>query len=176
VAIQAAGAATPDVGTGTERGEVAERCPKTPAPPFAILRGANQTQERNVAEIMARVNAKGCVELTYNGSALIDSVAPMTPIDAAYLARGMLACAATLSGPNPPKVGDVVTDAHIPIIDGGGLKRSAATGELLLVLPIPSGIELTFVVSREDAIALGRALIDGAQGPPPPALPSGMVH
>jgi hypothetical protein len=69
-----------------------------------------------MTEIMARISSGGCVELIDDSSAIIKSVDPMTPQDAAYLARGMLACAAALLGPNPPSAGAIGGDAHLPIM------------------------------------------------------------
>jgi hypothetical protein len=68
-----------------------------------------------MAETMARISAEGGVELIDALSGPIRSVAPMTPLDAAFLARGMLACAAALSSANPPAAGAIGGDADLQI-------------------------------------------------------------
>jgi hypothetical protein len=128
-----------------------------------------------MAEIMARVAAAGRIELVDDTSAAIESVEPLTPSDAAYLARGMLACAVALSCPNPPQTGTIVGDAHMPIMKWA-VAASSATGEPLLILSVPSGIELVFVVPRQGAIAMGGALISVGEGTAPLEGHSETIH
>jgi hypothetical protein len=128
-----------------------------------------------MVEIMARVSAGARVELIDDRSAIIKSVVPMTPFDAAYLARGMLACAAALSGANPPKTGTTVGDAHLPVMKWV-VGASRITGDPVLILSIPSGIELTFQLPPQTAKELGAALISQGAGSAPPGGHSGTVH
>ena len=129
-----------------------------------------------MAEIMARINAEGHVELITDQSVKIEALDPMLPMDAAYLARGILACAVVLSGPNPPKVGAIGGDAHIPIITVD-VRTSKASDNPVLMISIPSGLELTFEMPPQAAKQLGEALISWGSGQPaPPAHRSGMVH
>ena len=128
-----------------------------------------------MAEILARINAEGRVELIGDQSARIESVAPMTPLDAAYLARRMLACAAALSGSNPPTAGAIGGDAHLPIMNWA-VGLSNVTGDPLLVLSVPPGIQLTFVMPKQGAKALGSALVSQSEGTAPPGGHSGTVH
>ncbi|MGB8898726.1 MAG: hypothetical protein WCC90_05520 [Methylocella sp.] len=69
-----------------------------------------------MTEIMARINAEGRVELIDDRSARIEAAATMTPFDTAYLARGMLACAAALSSASPPKAGAIGRDTDLPVM------------------------------------------------------------
>lgn len=126
-----------------------------------------------MTEIMARVSAKGEVELIDERSVKIETPA-MTPYDAAYLARGMLSCAVALSGPNPPKIGAICGDAHLPVVKWT-VGSSTITGAPVLILSIPSGIELTFAIWPQGAKELGAALVAQAQGTPLERQ-SGTVH
>jgi hypothetical protein len=128
-----------------------------------------------MTEIMARISSGGRVELIDDSSAIIKSVDPMTPQDAAYLARGMLACAAALLGPNPPSAGAIGGDAHLPIMTWG-VSTSTVTGAPVLILSIPSGIELTFSITPEGAKEVGAALIAQGEDSAPPEGRTGTVH
>jgi hypothetical protein len=128
-----------------------------------------------MAEISARVNAQGSVELINGQSATIESATAMTPLDAAWLARGLLACAAALAGPTPPAAGAIGGDAHLPIMTWA-VGSSTITGKPVLVLSIPPGIELTFVMPAQGAIAVGEALVAQGEGTAPPEGHRGTVH
>jgi hypothetical protein len=128
-----------------------------------------------MTEMMARISPQGGVDLADDGSAKIGAVDSMSPLDAAYLARGLLACAAALSGPNPPKVGAIVGEAHLPVMKWA-VGASEINGLPVLNLSVPPGIELTFQMPPQDAKALGDALIAQAQGSAPLEGQSGTVH
>jgi hypothetical protein len=128
-----------------------------------------------MVEIMARISPEGGVELADDRSAKIEAVDSMTPLDAAYLARGLLSCAAVLSGPNPPKVGIIGGDAHLPVVRWT-VGVSKFTAEPVLILSFPPGIELTFQIWPQGAKELGAALIAQAQGSAPLGGQSGTVH
>lgn len=129
-----------------------------------------------MAEILARTNAEGSVELVDDRSASIKSIDPMTPFDAAYLARGILSCAAALSGTNPPQAGTIVGYAHLPIMTWT-IKWSTVTGKPVLILSVPPGIELTFEITQEGAKELGAALVSlGNEQPLPPEGRHGTIH
>jgi len=128
-----------------------------------------------MAEIIARIAADHKIELTSDGTAKLSGTDPMTPEDAAFLARGILACAATQSAPNAPPPGTIVGDAHLPPMTWG-VGVSPLTGEPILVLSVPPGIELTFVMPPQGAIALGRALVARGEGTAPPEPQRGTVH
>jgi hypothetical protein len=111
-----------------------------------------------MSEILARISAQGGVELIDEKYVSIDSIGSMSPHDAAYLARGILACAAALSGKQPPRAGAIGGDAHLLITKCTvGLNP---LGRVVMILSIPSGIELTFDLSPEDAKGLGSALVN----------------
>jgi hypothetical protein len=127
-----------------------------------------------MAEILAKIGPERTVELAVDGWRKIEEVPPISPQDAAYLGRSMLACAATLSGPHPVKVGTLCTDAHLPVIKWA-VGPSAFTGEPVLILTIPSGIELSFAIWPQGAKEIGAALVAQAQGSPLERQ-SGTVH
>jgi hypothetical protein len=129
-----------------------------------------------MAKIMARISAGGRVELIDDRSANLESAEPMTPLDAAYLARGMLSCAAVLSGENPPKVGTIGGDTYLPTLKCA-VGSSAATDVLVLKLFVPPGIELSFQMTSQVARALGETLLaQGGGVSEPPASHGGTVH
>jgi hypothetical protein len=127
-----------------------------------------------MTEIMARIGQNGDVELIDDRSAKIEAAGSMTPHDAVYLARGILSCATALSGPNPPKPGAIVGDAHLPVVKWT-VGASTFTAEPVLILSVPSGIELTFAIWPQGAKELGAALLAQAQGSPLERQ-SGTVH
>ena len=125
-------------------------------------------------EIIARVAADGQIELITEKAIRLESIGTLTPNDAAFLARGILACAAAVSGANPPKVGTLVGDAHLPITKWV-IGTSNINGELVLLLSIPSGIELTFQIPAQAAKEIAAALIVQADKCGPP-LDKAKVH
>jgi hypothetical protein len=127
-----------------------------------------------MGEILARVSQEKGVELVDDRSRKIEGIGSMTPEDAAYLARGMLALAATLPGPNPPEVGTLGGDAHLPVAKWA-VGASAFTGKPILLLTLPSGIELSFAIWPDGAKGLGTALIKQAEGSPLQEQ-SGTIH
>jgi len=95
-----------------------------------------------MTEVVARINAEGRVELIDVRTARIESAATMTPFDTAYLARGMLACAAALSSASPPKAGAIGGDADLPVMKWV-VTSSTLTSQPVIIFSIPPGIELT---------------------------------
>jgi len=128
-----------------------------------------------MTEIMARIAANGQVELIDGSSVRIDAILPLTANDAAYLARGMLACAVALFATNAPKTGDIGGDIHMPIT-AWTVGLSAINGDVALILTVPSGISLTFVMPKGGAVEIGRALVARGQGTEPLGDRSGTVH
>ena len=125
-----------------------------------------------MAEIISRIAPANMVELVNDQSARLND--PMSPNDAAFLARSILACAISASAPNAPPPGTMVGDAHLPIMSWR-VGSSHITGDPILALSIP-GIELTFVMTPQGAADLGAALLRQGQGTPPPGGQSGTVH
>src|SRR5580700_3072720 len=119
-----------------------------------------------MAEIMARISPQGGVELVDDRLVKIIAVDSMTPRDAAFLARSILSCAVALSGPNRPEVGALVGDAHLPIMTWK-VSSSNINGQPVLILSVPSGIELTFQMPPQGAKELGAALIAQGEGSAP---------
>ncbi len=127
-----------------------------------------------MAEIMARVTPQGKVELVRKQSERIEGV-NLAPTDAAHLARGILACAAALSGANPPKAGTIGGDAHLPVMHWG-VGTSNINGAPILILSVPSGLELTFQLPEKTARELGSALVARGRGSAPAGGQRGTVH
>lgn len=128
-----------------------------------------------MTEIMARISSDARVEVIDDRSTLIKSVEAMAPPDAAYLARGLLACAVALSGQNPPKAGTIVGDAHMPVMKWM-VGTSKVNGEPVLILTVPPGIELTFQMPSKGAKDLGNALLSQGEGTAPPEGHRGTIH
>jgi hypothetical protein len=99
----------------------------------------------------------------------------VSPLDAAFLGRSLVAVAAALSAPNPPKANTIASHAHLPItIWKVGI--SNVNGEQILILAIPSGIELTFQFGRAGAREIGAALVAQADRYAPPGGHSGVIN
>jgi hypothetical protein len=126
-----------------------------------------------MAETLARIGGHGNVELIDDETSKVSG--SFAPFDAAYLARAILACAAILSGQNPPKAGVVIGDAQLPVIKWI-VGISNLSGEPLLALSIPSGIEMSFQLTRQGARDLGAALIEQADRPKSLEHGRGTVH
>lgn len=127
-----------------------------------------------MAEILARIDLHRNVELVDDQS--IKIATNLTPFDAAYLARGMLACAAALSGTNPPQIGAIGGDAHLPILSWA-VGISNDTGGLVMILSILPGIELTFAITAQGAKEMGNGLLRQTDKVLPPELwDRGTVH
>jgi hypothetical protein len=98
--------------------------------------------------VIAKVGPEANIEVVEQHSGKIKSRFFVTPQDGAYLARGILACAAELCGSNPPPPGKVLIDTHIPVLRW---TVDASHGELVLTVTIQSGIELAFKMPLEGA-------------------------
>jgi hypothetical protein len=118
-----------------------------------------------MGEILARVSSNNGIELVDDRSGKIEAVGSMTPEDAAFLARGILALATALPSRYPPKVGALGGDARLPVAKWT-VGASIFTGEPVILLTLPSSIELTFAIWPDGAKGLGTALLAQAQGSP----------
>lgn len=127
-----------------------------------------------MSETWARIAPNGAIEFAdaQNNSIL---GLTLTPQEAVFLARGLFAAAATLSGPNPPAVGQTIGDAHLPIMQWL-TGTSKFTGQPALILTVPGGGTLTFVMPPRGAIEMGAALVSQGQGNAPPEGHRGTVH
>jgi hypothetical protein len=128
-----------------------------------------------MTEIIARISANSGVELVDDQNKVIEEVGSLSPMDAAYLARGIFSCAAMVSGPNPPKAGTLVGDLHLPPLEWS-VGTSRLAGDPVLILSVPPGIELTFLLPAEHAREIAAALIAQADGVSPPEGHRGMLH
>ncbi len=104
-------------------------------------------------EVIAKIGPEANIELVEHHSGKIRSRFFMTPQDGAYLARGILACAAELCGSDPPPAGSIIVDEHIPVLRW---TVDASHGELVLTVTIQSGIELAFKMPLQDAKSVER--------------------
>jgi hypothetical protein len=92
-------------------------------------------------EVIAKIGPEENIEIVEHHSGKVRSRLFVTPEDGAYLARGLLACAAALCGPDPPPAGTIFADAHIPALEW---VAETSDGGFLLTIKIRSGIELSF--------------------------------
>lgn len=99
-------------------------------------------------ELIAKVGPEANIEIAEHHAGKIRSRFFLTPQDGAYLARGILACAAALCGPDPPQAGTVFADSHLPVLKWN---VDATHGEILLTVTIRSGIELHFRMPQQNA-------------------------
>jgi len=129
----------------------------------AILAAQSNLVEMFMSETMARIGLDGTIELADERSAKIDSVAQMKPLDAAYLARGLLACSASFFDTKPPNVGAIIGDSHFPVIKFA-VSVGTETKMSVIVLTIPPGIDLVFQLSPQIEREMGAALVAHANG------------
>jgi hypothetical protein len=129
-----------------------------------------------MSETIASVAEGGNVELVDERMQKIVGADPMTPEDAAFLARSLLACAAMLAFDKSIKAGTLVGDVHLPVLQW---KVSVGTESRkpVVIFSIPPGIDLIFQLSPQIERELGTTLVAHAEGALPPELPSGgSVH
>lgn len=108
-------------------------------------------------ELIARIGPSNTVELTLDGAVQIAGIEPLTPEDALYLARGLIACALAANS-GDAKIGAIFADAHIPIREWVvGTSHLSQTPSLQLTSP--SGLQMTFVLPETGCEELGVALI-----------------
>jgi hypothetical protein len=107
--------------------------------------------------------------------AKIANVDSLAPIDAAFLARSLLACAGLLALDQSVKVGSLPADLHIPVLKWV-VTTKTGTSIPVIVFSIPPGIDLTFQMSPQVEKALGEALVAHAEGDQPPGQPPDRVH
>lgn len=103
-------------------------------------------------EIISEVGPEHSVELVRHHAGKRSAIGRMAPQDAAYLARGILACADALCGANPPPLGTITADTHLAVTKWN---VGQSGDELLLTLTLQSGIDLTFRIARRAAREIG---------------------
>jgi len=99
-------------------------------------------------EIIPKVGPEQNVELVLHRSHERHHISFMTPQDATYLARGLLACAGALCGGDPPPPGTIIPDS--PILVRKWVIKKSADDETLLVLSVQSDLDLTFRMSLQN--------------------------
>jgi|HubBroStandDraft_6_1064221.scaffolds.fasta_scaffold239538_3 hypothetical protein len=99
---------------------------------------------------------------------------PMTPEEAAFLARSLLACAGLIAL-KAAENGKLYADAHLPVLKWQ-VTSQTGTGNPVVIFSVPPGIDLTFQVTRQTEREFGAALVAHAEGSPPPEQPPDMVH
>ena len=123
-----------------------------------------------MTEILARISAEGGVELIDDKSNLIEGIGSLSPNDAAYLARGILACAAGTGSQPPGTIG-----GDVPLVVSVTQVGANRFGQISIKLTVLQGTELTFVLSPEAA----KSIVDGIKKQPnlhfPPENP-GQAH
>ena len=128
-----------------------------------------------MTDVNAKIGPQGTVELANNQSARLAGVSPMTPLDAAFLGRELLGCAAALASVNPPPIGTNVTDPLLSIT-AWATGLHPLTRVPTMILKIQPGIELSFVLTMQGAKDLSAGLLALAQGLMPPGGSRGVIH
>lgn len=128
-----------------------------------------------MSEIVARIAENGTVELTQDGTIRLSGADLLSAEDALFLARNLIACALALTTSPSPSVGEIISDAHIPITEWV-VGTSKMANRPALVLGAPHGLQMTFVTSEEGAIEIGQALVKRGQSQLSPAPVRGTVH
>lgn len=128
-----------------------------------------------MTEIIARIGQNGNVELVDERMVKIAAAAPMTPAEAAFLARSLLSCAALLSLEKSPKIGALCADLHFPVLKWTITTRRE-TRTPVLIFSVPPGIDLTFQVTPQIEKEFGAALVAHAEELPAPEHGSDRLH
>jgi hypothetical protein len=128
-----------------------------------------------MSETIARIGPDRNVELVDERMVKISGAVPMTPADAAFLARSLLSCAALISLEKSPQVGALCADAHFPVLKWM-ITTQKGTSKPVVIFSIPPGIDLTFQMSSQVEKELGAALVAHSEGSPPPERPPDIVH
>jgi hypothetical protein len=128
-----------------------------------------------MGETIATIAEGGNIELVDERMVKIAGASPMTPEDAAFLARSLLSCAAILAADKSAKIGQLYADAHFPILKWVVSQRTG-THVPIIVFSIPPGIDLTFQLSTQTEKELGAALVAHAEGDQRPGQQPDRLH
>jgi hypothetical protein len=142
----------------------------TPAVAIAILEAAKPTRSKTMSELIPRIGQNKKIELIDDKMVRIAGIDPMTPMEAAFLARSLLACAAVISLEASPKINSLCADVHFPILKWA-VSAQTGTQNPVLIFSIPPGIDVTFQMTVEIEKQLGAALVGHAEGDQPPVQP-----
>jgi hypothetical protein len=123
-----------------------------------------------MSETIARIADGGKIELVDERMIKIVGAQQMTPEEAAFLARGLLACAAVLTINKSAKQGAMIGDAHLPVLKWE-VKVGTESRQPVIIFSIPPALALTFQLTTEVEGALGAALVAHAEGDQPPVHP-----
>jgi hypothetical protein len=128
-----------------------------------------------MTEIIARIGQSGNVELVDERMVSIAGAAPMTPADAAFLARSLLSCAALVTLNESPRIGTLCADLHFPVLKWT-IAVQAETRSPVVIFSVPPGIDLTFQMTPQIEKELGAALVAHAERLPPPQRAPDQLH
>lgn len=115
-----------------------------------------------MGEIVARTLNDGLVELLNIKAGSVAALEPMTAKDAAYLARGLLCCAAIQSVDQPLPPGTIGTDAQLPIL-AWTIGHSRPEEGVIVSLTVLPGVELTFRIPADTAKEFAKILLPLAE-------------
>lgn len=119
-----------------------------------------------MTEIIAAIQPDGNIALVDNRNKKIIETT-LNQLDAAYLARGLLSCAAMLAAGQAPQGKPIIADVHFPVLKWA-VNKQTGTGNHVIVFSIPPGIDVIFQMTPTIEKELGEALIAHAEGLPPP--------
>jgi hypothetical protein len=128
-----------------------------------------------MSETIARIGQDEKVELVDDKMVKVPGVAPMSPEDAAFLARSLLSCAAVLTVDPSAEIGALCADAHFPVLKYT-IKTVAETGRPLIIFSIPPAIEFSFQMTPEQGKIFGQDLVALANGLPAPQRAPDVIH
>jgi len=129
----------------------------------------------SVSEVIPRIAPDRKIELTFGGSSPILNADSMSPEEADFLARSLLACSVATVAENAPAVGALVAEADIPVT-AWEVGPARTFGKLSLCITLPSGIQLTFSMPPNGAAEMGRALVARGEQPAQSGVQQGTVH
>jgi hypothetical protein len=107
-----------------------------------------------MSETIARIAQDGKIELVDDKMVRIAGLAPMTPEDAAFLARGLLSCAVVLAVNQSTEVGALCDGAQFPVLKYA-IKTMTDTRRPLMTFSLPPGIDFSFQMTPEQGKNFG---------------------
>lgn len=128
-----------------------------------------------MSETIASIGQDGKIELVDDKMVRIAGISAMSPEDAAFLARGLLSCAAVLSIDPKQEAGALCDGAHFPVLQYT-IRTMADPLRPLITFTLPPGIDFEFQMTPQQAANFGQDLVAHAEGRPAPTRTPDVLH
>jgi hypothetical protein len=117
-------------------------------------------------ELHARIAAKDTIDVVGSDGTIVANISGQ---QCAALGKSFLCAGEAVVGGEPrPQSGRIIRDAHLPVMKWS-VGRAVASGEPVLTVTLPSGVEMTLQIRGPASVAIGKALIAAGEAASPPA-------